>query len=96
MCLAGAGATDKDDVAAFVDEVAGIECPELLLVERQLIELEAIKILGYREAGLGHAIADRTGLSFTELNLKELLDNGLGGLAALACTDKLTNSAAGT
>ena len=50
MGFAGSGATDKDQVPGLSKEMAAVQVPDQRLIDRRVGELEAIQILGYREA----------------------------------------------
>src|SRR5438045_822075 len=62
MCLAGARATDQHDVALLGDEPAAGEVIDQRLVDRRVLELEVIKILGKRQFGDAELVLDRASL----------------------------------
>ena len=60
MGLAGAGAADKDDVALCREERAGVALAHQPFIDRGPIEPEGVDILGDRQLGGRHPIADRS------------------------------------
>src|SRR6266513_1875185 len=83
MCLAGARATDQHDVALLGDEPAAGEVIDQRLVDRRVLELEVIKILGKRQFGDAELVLDRASLLLVDLGVEQVANDALGFVLAL-------------
>ena len=83
MALARAGAADEDDVALAVEEGATGKIVHELLVDRRAIEGDVGELLGQRQLGAAHLVADRAGLLLGDLGLQQRADDALEALLAL-------------
>ena len=95
MCLAGARATDQHDVALLGDEPAAGEVIDQRLVDRRVLELEVIKILGKRQFGDAELVLDRASLLLVDLGVEQVANDALGFvLARLTAVAMISSKAA--
>ena len=71
VALAGAGPTDRDHVALLRQEVAAGQIAHQLLVDRRILEDEVGELLGERQLGDPHLVADRACLLLGDLGLEQ-------------------------
>jgi len=70
--LAGSGAADQDDIALVGHEAAGGQIAHQTLIDRRAGEVELLDVLGQRQLGDGHLVADRARLLLGDLGLQQV------------------------
>ena len=70
-------------VALLGDEAAAGEVIDQRSVDRRVVELEVIGVLGKRQVGNGELVLDRAGLLLVDLGVELVADNALGFVLAL-------------
>ena len=76
--LAGSGATDQDEVALVIKEVAGGQVADQGLIDLGGLEVELLQFLGERQLGDGHLVFDRARLLLAYLGGEQIADDLLG------------------
>ena len=77
MGLAGAGPADQHGVALLGDEAATGEVMHERLVDRRVLELEVVEVLGERQLGDGKLVLDRSRLLLVDLGVEQITDDAL-------------------
>jgi hypothetical protein len=95
MGLAGSCAADENKIALVSDKAAGGQIAHQALIDRCAGEVERVDVLGQRQLGDGHLVADGPGLFLGDLGLQEVADDaGRFVLALDACGHDLVIGAA--
>lgn len=95
MGLAVSGAADQDHVALVGYEAAIGQFPNQPLVDRRGGDVELFDVLGQRQFGDGHLVADGSRLRLGDLRLQEVTDDaGRFVLPPYACGHDLVMGAA--
>ena len=83
MALAGASPTHRDHVALLGEEVATGQVAHQLLVDRRTLEDEVGELLGERQLGNPHLVADRARVLLGDLGLEQGSDDLVDAVLAL-------------
>ena len=75
--------SDQHHVALMIEEVTAGEIADEGLVDRGLLEVEFVYLLGEREPGDGHLVLDRARLLLADLCREQVADDLLGFLLPL-------------
>src|SRR5690349_21975672 len=80
--LAGAGPADQHRIALLGDESAAGKLVDESLVDRRVLELEVVEVLGERQLGNGELVLDRACLLLADLGGEQFADDALGLMLA--------------
>lgn len=81
--LPRSGAPDQHHVALLLEEGAAGQIAYQRLVDRRLVEVELVDLLGQRQPGDGHLVLDRAGLLLADLRGEQVTDDLLRLVLAL-------------
>jgi hypothetical protein len=85
MRLAGTGAADQHDIALLCQEVPACEIANQSLIDRRIVELEVVDILGQRQLGNGDLVLDRARLLLADLRRQPIAHHALRLVLTLDC-----------
>jgi hypothetical protein len=90
MRFSGSGAADQHDIALMLEEFSTSEIAHQRLIDRGVVEVELVDLLGQWQLGDRHLVFDRACLLLADLGVQQVADELLGFVLALyGCGDDL-------